>query len=149
MPTVVEEPAPAKVNLALHVTGRRADGYHLLDSLVVFAEAGDVVRLTVAPDDADRASAGDARLRQDAVPDGVTLTVDGPFAPAVPLADNLCLRAAALAGAQGAIRLTKALPVAAGIGGGSADAAAVLRGLARRGHPLPDGTERLGADVPV
>lgn len=123
------ECAPAKLNLALHVTGRRADGYHLLDSLVCFAAVGDVVTLTPGP---------------------LSLTIDGPFAAGLDADDdNLCLRAARLAGGQAAIRLTKNLPVASGIGGGSADAAAVLRGLARMGHPLPDRTERLGADVPV
>ncbi|MFN4061714.1 MAG: 4-(cytidine 5'-diphospho)-2-C-methyl-D-erythritol kinase [Paracoccus hibiscisoli] len=123
------EGAPAKLNLALHVTGRRGDGYHLLDSLVCFAAVGDVVTLTPGP---------------------LSLTIDGPFAGGLEAeADNLCLRAARLAGGQAAIRLTKHLPVASGIGGGSADAAAVLRGLARMGHPLPDRTERLGADVPV
>lgn len=123
------EGAPAKLNLALHVTGRRGDGYHLLDSLVCFAAMGDVVTLSPGP---------------------LSLTIDGPFAAGLEAGDdNLCLRAARLAGGQAAIRLTKALPVASGIGGGSADAAAVLRGLARLGHPLPDRTERLGADVPV
>lgn len=126
MPIV--EAAPAKINLALHVTGRRADGYHLLDSLVAFAAAGDVVRLEPGP---------------------LALRIDGPFAADLPGGDNLCLRAARLAGADAAITLTKNLPVASGIGGGSADAAAVLRGLARLGHPLPAGTEGLGADVPV
>lgn len=123
----IDEPAPAKINLALHVTGRRDDGYHLLDSLVVFTQAGDVVRLDTG---------------------GAGLAVDGPFAADVPAgADNLCLKAAA--GASVGITLTKALPVASGIGGGSADAAAVLRALARLGHPLPPAPEALGADVPV
>ncbi|TGN53898.1 4-(cytidine 5'-diphospho)-2-C-methyl-D-erythritol kinase [Paracoccus liaowanqingii] len=126
---MIVEFAPAKLNLALHVTGRRADGYHLLDSLVCFAAIGDRIALTPGP---------------------LSLTIDGPFAAGLSAdADNLCLRAARLAGGQAAITLTKALPVASGIGGGSADAAAVLRGLARMGHPLPDRSERLGADVPV
>ncbi|WEF23851.1 4-(cytidine 5'-diphospho)-2-C-methyl-D-erythritol kinase [Paracoccus sp. S3-43] len=124
----VTEAAPAKLNLALHVTGRRADGYHLLDSLVGFAGVGDVVTLDPGP---------------------LSLRIDGPFAGGLSGGDNLCLRAARLAGADAAITLTKNLPVASGIGGGSADAAAVLRGLARMGHPLPANTERLGADVPV
>ncbi|MFD1480738.1 4-(cytidine 5'-diphospho)-2-C-methyl-D-erythritol kinase [Paracoccus nototheniae] len=125
----VTEPAPAKLNLALHVTGRRADGYHLLDSLVCFAAIGDVVTLRPGP---------------------LSLTLDGPFADGLSADDdNLCLRAARLAGGQAAIALTKNLPVASGIGGGSADAAAVLRALARMGHPLPAHPERLGADVPV
>lgn len=126
--------APAKVNLTLHVTGRRNDGYHLLDSLVVFADAGD--RVTVA-------EAEETRLR-----------VTGPCAEGVPTdASNLALRAAdLLPGPPVAITLEKRLPAAAGIGGGSADAAATLRALARlRGTALPPPEEalRLGADVPV
>ncbi|MTE01813.1 4-(cytidine 5'-diphospho)-2-C-methyl-D-erythritol kinase [Paracoccus sp. YIM 132242] len=127
MPPVVEA-APAKLNLALHVTGRRADGYHLLDSLVAFAGVGDVVTLEPGP---------------------LSLRIDGPFAAGLSTDDNLCLRAARLAGADAAITLTKTLPVASGIGGGSADAAAVLRGLVQMGHALPLQAERLGADVPV
>ncbi|MDO5612420.1 MAG: 4-(cytidine 5'-diphospho)-2-C-methyl-D-erythritol kinase [Paracoccus sp. (in: a-proteobacteria)] len=123
------EPAPAKLNLTLHVTGRRGDGYHLLDSLVVFARVGDVIAL----------SSGALSLR-----------IDGPFAPGLGAGDdNLCLRAARAIGGDAAIRLTKNLPVASGIGGGSADAAAVLRGFARQGLALPASPERLGADVPV
>ncbi|MDB6182169.1 4-(cytidine 5'-diphospho)-2-C-methyl-D-erythritol kinase [Paracoccus fistulariae] len=121
--------APAKLNLALHVTGRRKDGYHLLDSLVVFAGIGDHLRLQPGP---------------------LSLTLDGPFAAGLqPDEDNLCLRAARSMGAEVAIGLTKNLPVASGIGGGSADAAAVLRTLTRMGYGLPDNPERLGADVPV
>lgn len=127
--------APAKVNLCLHVTGRRADGYHLLSSLVVFAGVGD--RVTVTPDA------------------GLSLRLTGPRAAGL-LADetNLCLRAARAFGpaAGAAITLDKVLPVASGIGGGSADAAAVLRALARLwGRPLPppEVVLRLGADVPV
>lgn len=123
------EPAPAKLNLALHVTGRRADGYHLLDSLVAFAAVGDEVALTPGP---------------------LALQIDGPFAAGLGTGeDNLCLRAARMVGGQAQIRLTKNLPVASGIGGGSADAAAVLRALTRMGHGLPPAPERLGADVPV
>lgn len=125
--------APAKINLSLHVTGQRADGYHLLDSLVVFADVGD-------------------RLWFDAA--GVmTLEVCGPFSDGVPSdARNLVWKAAEMAGWRGHIRLEKNLPNGAGIGGGSADAAAVLR------HFLGDkpqnvvGIEKvlsLGADVPV
>lgn len=127
--------APAKVNLALHVTGRRADGYHLLDSLVVFAGAGDWV--TIAP--AERLSLG----------------VTGPRAVGVPDdARNLIWRAAQLfgPGLGAAITLDKHLPSAGGIGGGSADAAAALRGLAEFWErPLPDAGAvlSLGADVPV
>ncbi|MSO92448.1 MAG: 4-(cytidine 5'-diphospho)-2-C-methyl-D-erythritol kinase [Rhodospirillales bacterium] len=134
--------APAKLNLYLHVTGKRADGYHLLDSLIAFADVGDTV--SVAP-------AG-----------GLRLTVTGPFAADVPPGpDNLVLKAAhrladaaeIVAGA--AIALVKRLPVASGIGGGSADAAAALKALARlwslrladdRMQALALG---LGADVPV
>lgn len=127
--------APAKVNLALHVTGRRADGYHLLDSVVVFADAGDW--LTIEPAQA------------------LTLSVTGPRAAGVPTGEgNLIWRAAALfAKARGAaITLEKHLPAAGGIGGGSADAAAALRGLAQVwDQPLPDAGAilSLGADLPV
>jgi 4-diphosphocytidyl-2-C-methyl-D-erythritol kinase len=134
--------APAKINLYLHVVGKRADGYHLLDSLVVFADVGD--RLTLELSDSPR------------------LAVTGPFAGAIPPGDdNLALRAVRrLAAAVGrpdgiAVTLDKRLPVAAGIGGGSADAAAVLRGLsALWGLPPDDPRLRetaagLGADVPV
>jgi len=133
--TPFTETAHAKINLTLHVTGRRSDGYHLLDSLVVFTSFGD--RVTVAP-------AND-----------LTLTIDGPFAADLSSdADNLVLRAArAFCATRGAaITLTKNLPVASGIGGGSADAAATLRALSRLWSlPLPDGAQQLalGADVPV
>ncbi|HUB84282.1 MAG TPA: 4-(cytidine 5'-diphospho)-2-C-methyl-D-erythritol kinase, partial [Rhizomicrobium sp.] len=106
--------APAKINLFLHIGGRRADGYHELESLVAFADVGD---------DLDFESA-----------DKTSLRVDGPFAGALAdEADNIVLRAAAgaamLAGHDipTRIALTKNLPVASGIGGGSADAAATLR----------------------
>lgn len=125
----ITEAAPAKLNLALHVTGQRKDGLHLLDSMVVFTRAGDQVRLRPGP---------------------LSLHVEGRFGAALAADDgNLCLRAARLAGAQAAISLTKNLPLASGIGGGSADAAAVLRALARCGHALPGDTQQLGADVPV
>lgn len=127
------ELAPAKINLTLHVTGQRDDGYHLLDSLVVFADIGD--RLTLALADAPR------------------LTVSGPMADGVPLGDdNLVLRAARVVGLCMDIRLEKHLPAAAGIGGGSSDAAAVLRGAVAlaEGKTLPqDAGLSLGADVPV
>ena len=133
----VAEFAPAKINLSLHVTGRRADGYHLLDSLVIFADAGD--RVTAAP----AARPG--------------LSVTGPRAAGIPAGeDNLVLRAARLFGAPGvAIALDKRLPAEAGLGGGSSDAAATIRALARMGfHPEDPGNfdaavARLGADVPV
>ncbi|MFS4437078.1 4-(cytidine 5'-diphospho)-2-C-methyl-D-erythritol kinase [Paracoccaceae bacterium GXU_MW_L88] len=124
--------APAKINLALHVTGQRPDGLHLLDSLVVFAGVGD--RLRYAPGGT------------------LTLEVKGPFGPDLDgEADNLILRAARLCGAGGTFLLEKNLPVASGIGGGSADAAATLRLLAEAGFALPHEEEilALGADVPV
>ncbi|MDR7123279.1 4-(cytidine 5'-diphospho)-2-C-methyl-D-erythritol kinase [Pseudotabrizicola sp. 4114] len=129
----VEEFAPAKINLSLHVTGQRADGYHLLDSLVVFANVGD--RLSLRADD---------RL---------SLQITGPQAAALPVQDdNLVLRAARLMRMTAAITLDKQLPVASGIGGGSADAAATLRALARLGQcarPQDADVLALGADVPV
>ncbi len=123
--------APAKINLTLHVTGRRADGYHLLDSLVIFADVGDRVRVESARD--------------------WSLDVTGPFAAGLSGGDNLVLRAARMtAGPPARITLDKRLPVAAGIGGGSSDAAATFRALAALdGREVPPGTERLGADVPV
>jgi len=108
--------APAKLNLYLHVTGQRDDGYHLLDSLVAFADVGDRVTVTDGP--------------------GLRLDITGPFAADVPSgADNLVLQAAqslarqADIAANTHITLEKNLPVASGIGGGSADAAATLRAL--------------------
>ncbi|WP_300547944.1 4-(cytidine 5'-diphospho)-2-C-methyl-D-erythritol kinase [Roseovarius sp.] len=129
--TVVEGIAPAKVNLTLHVTGRRNDGYHLLDSLVVFADFGD--RITVRPATVTR------------------LTVAGPMAAGVPAdADNLVMKAAALIGQCADITLEKHLPSAAGIGGGSSDAATTLRALAEMADvALPRDVLSLGADVPV
>ncbi|SFS22138.1 4-(cytidine 5'-diphospho)-2-C-methyl-D-erythritol kinase [Yoonia litorea] len=133
--------APAKVNLTLHVTGQRADGYHLLDSLVVFADVGDVITVEAADD--------------------LTLTVDGPFGAGVPTdQSNLILRAAqVLAEARGVsqgarLHLEKNLPHAAGIGSGSSDAAATLSLLADlwQVDPLKADDPRvleLGADVPV
>jgi len=122
--------APAKINLTLHVTGQRADGYHLLDSLVVFADVGD--QLT-------------CRLGE------MSLAVSGPMAQGVPVGpSNLVFRAAELMGAQATITLEKHLPAAAGIGGGSSDAAAALRLLADlTGRAVPDQGLSLGADVPV
>ncbi len=136
------EHAPAKLNLDLLVLGRRPDGYHELDSLVVFAGLGD--RLLLEP------------------ADSLSLEVRGPFAAGLPASDdNLVLRAARCVaatarGTYGArLALEKNLPVASGIGGGSADAAAALRGLDRLwGLGLGDDRLRelgltLGADVPV
>ena len=138
-----EEIARAKVNLFLHVRGRVAGGYHALDSLAVFPAFGD--RLEASP----AAS--------------LDLTVDGPFAGALGTGDNLVLAAARalsghLPGRPGAaIRLDKRLPVAAGVGGGSADAGAALRLLARlwrgsdgvAGEDLEEIARGLGADAPV
>lgn len=133
----IEVFAPAKINLTLHVTGRRADGYHLLDSLVCFASIGD--RLTL-----ERAEA-------------LSLEVTGPEGACLPAGpDNLALRAAAcVAGDAGAaLVLEKALPVASGIGGGSADAAAAMRGMLHLRNSAPGAAEAeaalaLGADVPM
>ena len=134
--------APAKINLSLHVTRKRPDGYHDLQSLVAFADIGDVLTLECAP--------------------ALSLAIDGPFAQGLEgEADNLVLRAAraiaqrrpTIEGAR--IRLTKNLPVASGIGGGSADAAAALRGLpALYGERLPEEdllavAATLGSDIPV
>ncbi len=142
-----QESAPAKINLFLHVLGRRDDGYHLLDSLVVFAGVADRLRAAPAA--------------------GLSLTVGGRFGGALAAEpDNLVLRAArALADAAGIaptarLELDKTLPVASGIGGGSADAAAALRLLARLWGIAPGGSggrpvdlaalaAGLGADVPV
>ena len=126
--------APAKINLTLHVTGQRADGYHLLDSLVVFADVGDSITAVPASQ--------------------TTLSVTGPYAGDVPTGgDNLVLRAANLIGAPPvAITLKKNLPAASGIGGGSSDAAATLRVLAAqfdRDLPHLGDVATLGADVPV
>lgn len=142
MTTLLRARAPAKVNLSLRVLGRRADGRHDLDSLVAFAGAGDA--LTLAP-------GGE-----------LALAVDGPTAGAAgPLDDNLVLRAARALAARvpgptlGRFHLTKRLPAAAGIGGGSADAAAALRllaqanGLAVDDPRLFDAARETGADIPV
>ncbi|MCL3881821.1 4-(cytidine 5'-diphospho)-2-C-methyl-D-erythritol kinase [Marivita sp. GX14005] len=125
MAVPIEARARAKVNLTLHVTGQRADGYHLLDSLVVFADIAD--RLTCVPTQE------------------MSLTVDGAFASGVPTdSRNLAWRAAELANTPCHISLEKNVPHGAGLGGGSADAAAVLRAFDRR-----DLATQLGADVPV
>lgn len=143
---LVSERAHAKINLALHITGRRQDGYHELDSIVAFADVADV--LTIAPADV------------------VSLNISGPFAGALPRdATNSVMSAWRLlddfSRQQGApiapvkFQLEKNLPVAAGIGGGSADAASALRGLIRLfdiSISEPDLNELaldLGADVPV
>ncbi len=123
--------APAKVNLTLHVTGQREDGYHLLESLVMFADVGDRIALSLS--------------------DTPSLSVTGPMGQGVPTGpENLVLRAADLMGVAAEITLEKHLPAAAGIGGGSSDAAAVLAALRDlTGKPVPDQGLSLGADVPV
>ena len=135
---MISEPAPAKLNLALHVRGRLPDGRHELETIFAFCTDGDVV-------------AGEAA-------DDVRLTLSGPFADALS-GDNLVLTAAhALRDAAGvtqgaALHLTKNLPVASGIGGGSADAAAALRLLTRLWGTDPAFATAvapgLGADVPA
>jgi 4-diphosphocytidyl-2-C-methyl-D-erythritol kinase len=134
--------APAKINLTLHVLGRRADGRHELESLVAFARIGDGLRLVPGPH--------------------LALTVEGPTAASAgPVDENLVLRATRLLAGRveelriGAFTLTKRLPVAAGLGGGSSDAAAALRLLARLNQLAPtepallSAAESAGADVPV
>jgi 4-diphosphocytidyl-2-C-methyl-D-erythritol kinase len=141
MPALIED-ARAKVNLTLRVVGRRVDGYHDLESVVAFADCAD--RLTLTPGE---------RLE---------LTTSGPMAESCgETADNLVLKAARLLGERvpglktGSFALDKVLPVAAGIGGGSADAAAALRLLARLNdlalddERLRDVALQTGADVPV
>ncbi len=139
----VELVAPAKINLALHVTGRRADGYHLLETLVVFAADGD--RIGVSPASEDR------------------FEITGPFAAGLPAdASNLVARARDLmrrrcdgAAAPVAITLEKNLPVASGLGGGSSDAAATMRALGcawqheEAPSTLGDAALALGADLPM
>lgn len=134
--------APAKINLFLHVGKKRADGFHELESLVVFASAGDT--LIVEPDD---------RL---------SLALEGPFAEGLESeTDNLVLRAARMLAEHANVPpcaravLVKNLPVASGIGGGSADAAAALRGLSKfwdldiGPQILHEIAASLGSDVPV
>ena len=129
--TVVEAFVPAKVNLTLHVTGQREDGFHTLDSLAMFADIGDRMTITMP---------GDYRL-----------TVEGPMAEGVPADEsNLVLRAARMMRINADIRLEKHLPNAAGLGGGSGDAAATLRVLSGfSGKPVPGDGIELGADVPL
>lgn len=142
MSSLLVETAPAKINLTLRVIGRRADGYHELESLVGFAGVAD--RLSLAPGGAPE------------------LEIIGPFAAACgPVEDNLVLKATRALGERiggltgGRFRLEKNLPVAAGIGGGSADAGAALRLLARANNIAVDDARlasaalATGADVPV
>ena len=140
------ERARAKVNLALHVLGRRTDGYHDLDSIVAFADVGDDLRFSPA--------------------DEFSITASGPFAAQLPAAgENIISRAYGKAGgiaaARGkvlppvAVHLVKNLPVASGIGGGSANAAAAMRGflkvagLEASDDEIMAAALSLGADVPV
>ena len=134
--------APAKLNLNLRVTGRRDDGYHLLDSVVVFTGFGDWIELEPAQED--------------------SVAVTGDFASSVGAGeDNICLRALAafrdhggVAGCH-SITIDKRIPVGAGLGGGSSDAAVILRYLNRTspaplaGRRLAEAALSLGADVPV
>ncbi|WP_291825619.1 4-(cytidine 5'-diphospho)-2-C-methyl-D-erythritol kinase [Bosea sp. (in: a-proteobacteria)] len=142
MPAPLTTRARAKINLTLRVLGRRADGYHELESLVAFAGTGDALSLEPGPQ--------------------LSLTIDGPRGQGLPVDDsNLILRATRALEAEtgplrtGAFHLVKRLPVASGIGGGSADAAAALRLLARlNGLSLDDpallrAAAATGADVPV
>lgn len=128
------ETAYAKVNLALHVRARRPDGYHALETVFAFCKEGDLLEAEPA--------------------EALSLEIVGPFAAGLSAGeDNLVMRAARLLGGRGArLRLTKQLPIASGIGGGSADAAAALRLLSHLWDvPLPPLTEQrsLGADVPA
>jgi 4-diphosphocytidyl-2-C-methyl-D-erythritol kinase len=125
--------AAAKVNLALHVRGLKSNGYHELDSLVTFANIGDIIEVRPS--------------------DELKLTIEGPFADNVPKdADNIVVKAAKFLSPDGKahINLIKNLPVEAGLGGGSADAAATLRSLSKLWNiQIPKTPEVLGADVPI
>ena len=139
--TVSSETAHAKVNLALHVRGKRPDGYHQIETVFAFCEAGDVVSAEKA--------------------DSISLKITGPFGEALNDNDNLVTNAAkALQEASGtgvgaSLHLRKFVPVASGIGGGSADAAATLRllnrlwGLDWPNDRLEEVARGLGADVPA
>lgn len=138
---MLREFAPAKINLFLHVLGRREDGYHHLESLVSFADIGDDLALEPG--------------------ETLSLSVTGPFSFGLSGDDNLVLKAVRAFSASfgraksGRFHLTKNLPVASGIGGGSSDAAAALRllahanGIALDDPRLLDAAKTLGADVPV
>lgn len=132
--------APAKLNLHLHVTGKRADGYHLVESLVAFTEYGDEISVEPAS--------------------SLSLEINGPFADGLRTENNLVMKAAkalqAHAPGRGArMTLTKNLPVGAGLGGGSSDAAAALKTLAKHwgitlsAAQIETITQSLGSDVPV
>jgi 4-diphosphocytidyl-2-C-methyl-D-erythritol kinase len=125
--------AAAKVNLALHVRGLKSNGYHELHSLVTFANIGDIIEVRPSNE--------------------LKLTIEGPFADNVPKdTDNIVIKAAKflLPDGKAHINLIKNLPVEAGLGGGSADAAATLRSLSKLWNiPIPKTPEVLGADVPI
>jgi len=125
--------AAAKVNLALHVRGLKSNGYHELHSLVTFANIGDIIEVRPSNE--------------------LKLTIEGPFADNVPKdTDNIVVKAAKflLPDGKAHINLIKNLPVEAGLGGGSADAAATLRSLSKLWNiPIPKTPEVLGADVPI
>ena len=125
--------AAAKVNLALHVRGLKSNGYHELDSLVTFANIGDIIEVRPSNE--------------------LKLTIEGPFADNVPKdTDNIVIKAAKflLPDGKAHINLIKNLPVEAGLGGGSADAAATLRSLSKLWNiQIPKTPEVLGADVPI
>ncbi len=126
------EIAYAKINLALHVRRRGADGYHVLETIFAFCSDGDRVAAAVGQ--------------------SPSLTITGPFASGLSTTDNLVVRAANLFQQFAALTLDKRLPIASGIGGGSADAAATLRLLSRlTGEPMPPSAARraMGADVPA
>ena len=138
--SAIIELAPAKINLALHVLGRRSDDYHELDSIVAFADVGDRLEIERAPRN--------------------VLTVSGPFAADVPQGDdNIIWKAfqhlnGVMPLPSVSVKLEKNLPIAAGIGGGSANAAAMLRGLLRLvggtlNHDQVAALASVGADVPV
>ncbi|MEM8797515.1 MAG: 4-(cytidine 5'-diphospho)-2-C-methyl-D-erythritol kinase [Pseudomonadota bacterium] len=143
MSSSITHKARAKINLALHVTGQREDGYHLLDSVVVFVDIGDRITVSRKPP-----SGGSGASNH-------SITVDGPEAAQLSgEGDNLVLQAARLITPDDAIQiaLEKNLPVSSGIGGGSADAAATLSAISDlTGASLPsdDAVLGLGADVPV
>ncbi len=117
------EPAPAKLTVSLRITGVRADGYHLIDAEMVMLDYGDVLEIS----------------------EGDGLEILGPYAAGVPAGDdNLVRRALALTGRRASVRLDKRVPAGAGLGGGSADAAAILRWA---GCSDPAVAAGLGADV--
>jgi len=129
---ILRETAYAKINLALHVRRRRDDGYHELETIFAFCADGDTLTAEASGQN--------------------ELAISGPFADGLSASDNLIIAAAYAAGHVARFHLVKNLPVASGIGGGSADAAAALRLLAQlHGIPLPslDVQRRLGADVPA